>query len=257
MVICGATLSGWGTVAVLSALVLPTCGRHEVAVEFYYASGHHFSRAERSAIQAVADDTATEVRALLPALSRGLTLRVYAGFEVIPETGETGTAIPPATVMWTVDPRRPGGVLETVRTQLRSSLFHEFHHLVRYRAVRRGGALMDEVVSEGMATAFERDFAGATPPWGAYSAQAGAWVQELIALPPDAPRDRWLVEHPDGRRWIGIRAGTYLVDQAAVRTGRSSASLVGMPTRDVMAMAGTHDTHTTPSSTSPPPFGRP
>jgi len=213
------------------------CGRHDVTVEFYLVDGYRFAPAERRAIQSVADAAARDVRALLPALPPVLVLRVYAGSDVIPETGETGAAIPPATVMWVVNPRRPGGVAQTVRTQLRASLFHEFHHLVRYQAVPRGGTLMDEVVSEGMATAFERDFAASTPAWGQYPPEVVRWVGELRALAPDVAREPWLVRHPDGRRWIGLRAGTYLVDQVATRTGRSAATLVGVGTQEILAMA--------------------
>lgn len=88
-------------------------------------------------------------------------LRVQAGSEdeVIPETGETGTANAPAgPVVWTVVPTRPGGVVKIAKAELRSSLFHELHHLVRRQKPER--ALLDVAISEGMATAFERDFAG-------------------------------------------------------------------------------------------------
>lgn len=51
--------------------------------------------------------------------------------------------------------------------QLRATVFHEFHHLVRDAAVR-SKSLIDRAVTEGMATAFERDFARADTPWGRY-----------------------------------------------------------------------------------------
>lgn len=225
-----------GLIALLTAVMMPGCGRSDVEVEFYLARGYSFTLAERSLIQAVADAAARDVRRLLPTLPRGLVLRVAAGAgaQVIPETGETGAAYPPATVSWTVDPGRPGGVARTVRNHLRAALFHEFYHLVRYQRVARGGALMNEVVGEGLAIAFERDEGGAAPAWGRYPAEVDQWVRELTAQPPDAPRDRWLVAHPDGRRWIGLRAGTYLVDRVRQATGRSAVSLVHVPTHALL-----------------------
>jgi uncharacterized protein YjaZ len=98
-------------------------------------------------------------------------------------------------------------------------------------------SLMDRVISEGMATAFERDFAGATYPWGQYPDDVAAWVTELMALPKDAPRDHWMSRHPDGRRWIGYKAGTYLVDRAIKASGKSAAELVSASTEDVIRMA--------------------
>ncbi len=224
--------------SLVAAVIYGGCGRsHDVRTEFYLAHGYSFPRGERMAIQEVADAAAEEVRRLLPALPRGLVLRAYAGADVIPETGETGSAIPPATVTWVVDPGRAGGVAQTVAKQLRATLFHEFHHLVRYRTVPRGRTLMDDVVSEGMATAFERDFAGAAPPWGAYPAEVDGWVEELRALAPDVARAPWMVRHPDGRRWVGLRAGTYLVDRAARRLGTTAAGLVDVDTPAVLSVA--------------------
>jgi hypothetical protein len=97
---------------------------------------------------------------------------------------------------------------------------------------------MDEVVTEGMATVFERDAAGASPPWSKYPSDVMNWVTELMALPPDADRSYWLTKsHADGRRWIGMRAGAYLVDRAMRSSGQSSAQLVSTPTDTLVRMA--------------------
>ena len=99
---------------------------------------------------------------------------------------------------------------------------------------------MDTVVSEGMATAFERDFAGTKPPWGEYPEDVESWVEELLGLTMSAygSYTKWMLQHPDGRRWIGYRAGTYIVDQAMSASGRSAADLVLVPTGEVLRLAG-------------------
>jgi hypothetical protein len=43
--------------------------------------------------------------------------------------------------------------------------------------------------------------------------------------------------HPDGRRRIGYKVGTYWVDQAMAKSGRSIADLTNMSTADVLALA--------------------
>jgi len=74
---------------------------------------------------------------------------------------------------------------------------------------------------------------------------AGATALEvrkhLPALAPQitlhAKRTDWIMQHPDGRRWIGMKTGTYLVDQAMKNLNRTSAELIAMPTADVLAAA--------------------
>ena len=198
----------------LTAALCLACGTRETTVEFYRSGDYRFSGPERRTIEDIAEDTAIEARAALPSLPPELLIRVYAGADVIPETGETATAVPPATVILVIDPARPGGVQAVVRVWLRAALLHEFHHLVRSQEIR-STTLIDWAIAEGMATAFERDVADVSPPWGAYAGDAAAWVEELMALPSDADRGYWLTApHADGRRWIGMRAGTYLVDRA-------------------------------------------
>ena len=217
------------------AVMLPSawCDRHETTVEFYLADGHHFSEAERASIQTVADAAAVEVRHYLPTLPRGLVLKVQAGKKVIPETGENGYSSPPNIVYWTVDPDRNGGVTAVAQTQLRASLFAFFHHLVRSQSVN-STSLMDQVVTDGMAIVFERDFAGASPPWAEYPDNVMDWVSELMALPSTTGGDHF---QSDRRRWITFKAGTYLVDRAMRSSGQSSAQLVSRPTDDVIRMA--------------------
>jgi hypothetical protein len=198
----------------------------------------------RRGIRKVCDDTEAEVRTLLSTLPATIELAAETGGFVIPETGEQGSAATPCRINWTVDPSRAGGVAAIARTQLRFTLFHELHHLVR-GWVFHGGApqtsFMDGVVSEGLATAFERDAGGRLPPWGQYPQEASAWVAELLQLPLNARYDQWMFQHPDGRRWIGYRAGTYIADRAIAASGCSAADLVLVPTAEILQMAGVSD----------------
>lgn len=214
-----------------------SCAGPEPTVEFYLSEGYRFSPGERRVIESIARATVLEARRALQPLPRDLVVRVYAGQDVIPETGETGTALRPATVIWVVDPDYQGGVLAVARTWLRASLLHEFHHLARLQTMT-STSLMDDVITEGLATAFERDVAGVSPEWGVYPENVQEWVSELLVLPPGADRNLWLRgRHPDGRRWIGMRAGTYLADQAMARSGKSAGELVLVSTDELLELA--------------------
>jgi hypothetical protein len=209
------------------------CARRGVAVE--YDDGDDLSRGERAEIEERAEAAVRETRVHLPALPPVVALVVRKGKDVIPETGETASAAPPRTITWVVDPAR--GVLAVARAQLRATLHHELHHLVRDAAIPRS-SLMDHVVAEGLATAFERDAASARPPWGLYPPEARAWVTELAALPPRADLNLWLYgTHADGRRWVGLRAGTWVADRAMRALGKTAAELVTEPTQRLIAAA--------------------
>ncbi len=200
-----------------------------------------FSDEARTVIGEVCRQAEPEIRALLPDLPPTVEVAAQTGTFVLPETGETGAAVLPVRVNWTVNPSHPSGLQGITRSRLRPTLFHECHHLVRFAALRKDDTvptLMDRVVNEGLATAFERDFGGSQPPWGEYSVQAAAWVQELLRVPSTEDITRWMFKHPDGRRWIGYLAGTYIADLAIEATGHSAAELVVTPTQEILRSAG-------------------
>ena len=224
---------------------LPSCGSHNLQVEFHFAENHHFSSAERRVIEKIANAAEADARRLLPALSHDLTVRVVPGKHVSPETGETSEAVGADTVTWVVDPDYTGGVEGVAGRWLRASLLHEFHYLARkqgiYPSQQEGEwPLMDVVIEEGLATAFERDFGGVSPPWGAYPSDAGHWVDELMALPETEPQDEWIwrpTAKNQQRRWMGIRAGTYLADRAMRASGKTAAELVSIPADEIIRLA--------------------
>jgi hypothetical protein len=90
--------------------VLNGCSRHEQAVRFFRSDAYTFSAAEQRQIETIFLSTLREVKPLLPGLPDRIQLTVRPGNDVIDHTGETGTAMPPDALMWTVDPTRDGGV---------------------------------------------------------------------------------------------------------------------------------------------------
>jgi Predicted Zn-dependent protease (DUF2268) len=199
-----------------------------------------FPKADRQTIQTVCDRAEPEIRHVLPRLPDTLELAAQTGTFVIPETGEVGSAVAPFRINWVVDPSRLGGIAAIAQSSLKPTLYHECHHLVRFARLRRpevAPTLMDRVVGEGLATAFERDFSGRRPPWGDYPTDVSAWVEELMKVSESESIIRWMFWHPDGRRWIGYRAGTYIADRAISASGRSAAELVLTPYEEILEMA--------------------
>ncbi len=220
----------------ISTLYVPFCNRNATEVVFYIHEGYTFSRAEQRTIRTITEAAARDARLLLSDLPSHLIVRVNPGKKVIDEIGSSSSYSAPNVVYWTVDPSRPGGVTDTAHAHLRATLFHHFHRLTRLKH-QTDVTLMDHVVSLGMATAFERDAGGRTYPWAQYSGDVTAWVTELMTQPSTANLSDWMFRHPDGRRWVGIRAGTYLVDRANSTSGKSAAELVSLPSAEVIRLA--------------------
>lgn len=213
-----------------------SCAAPALDIVFYVNGGYTFTRAEQRTIETIATRAALDARHMLPGLPEQLILRVNPGKQVMAETGQSGEISSPNIVYWMVDPNLYGGVTAISKRQLRSTLLHEFYHLAR-ASVTNGGAIMDRVVDEGLATAFERDFGDAPTPWGTYPVDVADWVKELGALPPNASRSAWMSRHPDGRRWVGYKAGTYLADRVMRATGKSAAELVSASTEEILGTA--------------------
>ena len=210
-----------------------SCGHEGVTVE--YRDGRAWSAIERRTIERVARRASRDVRAILPELPSTLRLTVQVGDKVIPETGENAGVGLPAAVYWTVDPGHDGGVIAVVNAQLRATLFHEFYHLVREARIGQDSPF-SLVISEGLATAFERDFGGAPTPWGEYPPDVAEWAAEFLTL-SDGERARRMSRSPDGRRWFGYKVGTYLADRAVKISGQSLAQLATEPTDRILRWA--------------------
>lgn len=199
------------------------------------------SEVERDLVREICSSTESKIRGFLPLLADVVRIDIRVGKDVIPLTGEIGGALAPGHLYWMVDHALEQSVEDIAQSRLPPTLFHECHHLVR-GWVMSGGELpktfMHGVVSEGLATAFEREATGIRPPYGEYPDEVDDWVHELLELPTSASYVDWMFVHPDGRIWIGYRAGTYIADQASKASGKSASELVHAPSDEIMRMAG-------------------
>ena len=214
-----------------------------VVVEVMDSCGHTFSDKARNLCVETAIATVREARKWLTNLPQEILITVFADSNTVAETGDLGAAIAPGYIRWSANPSFPGGVERVILDRFRSALFHELHHVARGWVMYGYSSslevsLLDAIISEGLATAFEHEMTGIQPPWGQYPSEVESWVEELLVLPPSASYEEWMYEHPDGRRWIGYRAGTYIVEKAMSASGLSSGEMAGLSAKQVLEMAG-------------------
>lgn len=199
-----------------------------------------FSCDDRRIAERICADTALELRTLLPALPDVVQIQIGSHGRVIPQLGYEARATTMDSVSFVLDPEHAQGNAILMQKHLRPALFHECHHLVRGWVLRGGRPpkrFIDGVIHEGLASAFERDAAGHASPWTSYPSEVGSWVDELLALPVNAPYVDWMFFHPDGRQWIGYRAGVFIADRAIAASGLSAAGLAQTPSEEILALA--------------------
>lgn len=152
---------------------------------------------------------------------------------VIPETGTMGMTYSDEYVSLTFDPEAPYGVASLMRA-MHTQVFHELTHSVSFGHDEWQPGVLFGVVTEGLATTFERDHGGGEAPlWGEYEDDATmrAWYLELKKLPESNEKDRrYFVEHSDGRKWIVYKTGVWMIDKLMADGASFDELLAASPT---------------------------
>jgi uncharacterized protein YjaZ len=146
--------------------------------------------------------------------------------ETIPEWGLGGYTYGPHSVLIAVDPERLLDPLDVL-----STLVHEIHHVVRWRAQGPASSLRERLIEEGLAEVFEEEVTGRRPFYsegGVPQSQRGVASQHLDEEP--ANDGRWFFGSTDLPRWFGYRLGYEAVRAAVGSLGLDAAALVAEPT---------------------------
>lgn len=146
--------------------------------------------------------------------------------ETIPEWGLGGYTYGPHSVLIAVDPERLLDPLDVL-----STLVHEIHHVVRWRAQGPASSLRDRLIEEGLAEVFEEEVTGRRP----FYAEGGVpQDQRAVAsqhLGEDPANDgRWFFGSSDLPRLFGYRLGYEAARIAVGALGLDAAALVAEPT---------------------------
>jgi len=150
-----------------------------------------------------------------------LTITVYPDpLKVIPETGDGGYTITDEWICIYVDPKnKKFSFKDIAEKNLPGAIFHEMNHVARFRSVGYGDTLLEAIVSEGIASVFEKEqWKTIVPPWTKFDEKEIANLLKIIRK-RDKKKDKGYI-HAEwffGRggklpRWMGYKVGTYIVE---------------------------------------------
>ena len=204
-----------------------------------------FTLEDKQLIESIIVQSEKKIRSLLPTLTKNIRLIVTIIDRNIDEVGgvtgraETHT---PGEVLIELSNVFPGGIKEAAKTALASTLFHEIHHIYRGWAIRDnnfGPGISNAMVNEGLAVAFSEIYTGNITDGNSYTDDADNWVKEILLLPLDASYSQWVMgEHPDGRTYIGYRAGNYLIHKSMEKSKMNILELSGLSPDEILKLAG-------------------
>jgi len=240
-----------GLILIIPVLYLVSCNSIEkkapiakVDVVFQQDS-LKFTESQKVFINKIISKSEDEVRRLLPNLPDSIKIiveNVDWNLDIVNGvTGRTETNFPPL-VLVQISNNYKDGIIDSVYQGIKSTIFHEFHHLSRGWAIQDNKysyGIPNAMVNEGLAVAFTEIYTGNINEVNSYPKEADSWVKEIMALPLDANYAQWVMgEHPDGRTYIGYRTGNFLARQAMKKSGKSILELSKLMPNEIIKLAG-------------------
>ena len=205
-----------------------------------------FTQLEKERIYEYLMDSEKEVRSLLPNLPDSIQVQLeIVDWNLESVGGVTGRAESnsPPLVLIQISNTHANGVLGAIKTGLKSTVYHEFHHLVRGWAIQDnkfGPGIAIAMVNEGLAEVFAEQYTGQEFEANHIPEHVNAddWVEELLALPRDASYREWMFEHPDGRTSVGYRTGNHVIKKAMEQSNRTILELTNLAPNEIIKLAG-------------------
>lgn len=130
---------------------------------------------------------------------------------------------------------------EELLTNLKNTLVHEFSHTVRWATASYGYTLIETIVSEGLATAFEKEKINQEIEWGTYSKdEMDAILSFAKKLSSDeiqttADHSQYLFGNDIIPKYFVYKLGTYIVEEFRKNnSGVSWSDLTRMDHKEIL-----------------------
>jgi hypothetical protein len=193
--------------------------------------------------QANVTDASHEVSKLLPFGSPCMNFLVLPRtYDFVEGRHDNGYTHNSELIELAFDPTCGPEGLQTILDGVRPMVFHEINHAARFNIPIWHHSFLDNSLFEGLATVFAREHAQASEPWDNYPSNVADWVQEIIDKNDSFNTQEYRFNHPDGRKWITYKVGTYMTDQAMQNSGKSVIELSQMECADILKLADINTT---------------
>jgi len=209
---------------------------HFADSEYWDDLGEDFQKAYKKALEEAYHKAAS----LLPFGSNRANFFIQPrDYSLIEETHDAGRTYNSSFIELAFDPVFAKKHRPAILGSLQHMVFHEMNHAARFNLNIWHTTALDMCLLEGLAVVFERDYSGASPLWGLYDKKViKDWVEEIRALPDGIVNDEYLYLHSDGRKWIGYKVGTYIVDEAMKKSGKTVIELTQMECKSILKIVG-------------------
>lgn len=227
--------------------ILGQCKQSTLEIKVHFdESGDGLTKTEKKGIQQIIDSHGKEATVILEKLPDSVIIEVRiidSDLRTVDGvTGWTNEHEPNGRIVTLISKVYPGGALQAAKDGMKTFIFHEFHHLMRGWSIHQNKfaqGIDNAIINEGLAVVFAEDYTGIRHEANAYSDEAEQWVEEILRLPKGANYNHWVSgKHPDGRTYIGYRAGNFVIRRAMNKSDKSILELSELRPAEIYELAG-------------------
>ena len=175
-----------------------------------------FESQDKKLIREKIKSTVSKVSKLIPELADSINFTLLiTERDLSIVNGVSGRADKPTQIEIILSNSYKNGLNDAILDGLEFTLFHELHHTVRGWTIYGNKfpvGIDNAAVNEGLADVFASTYTNTRSNNYSKDENFDAWVKEILALPKNANYSEWMFSHPDGRKAIGYRAGSYIIE---------------------------------------------
>jgi uncharacterized protein YjaZ len=151
-----------------------------------------------------------------------ITITVYPKPSwTIPETGENGFTPSAEWIQIYIDPKNKLHRFDFIAQKIiPGTIYHEMSHAARWRTIGYGNSLLEAIISEGLASAFEKDqWSELTAPWLKWQEKEikdylKIFKKRKNKINSAYNHGEWFFVQGNLPKWIGYKIGAYIVESA-------------------------------------------